>query len=55
MNGPSFGGLASNATVTPYFLSASEATGPMEATTVRLRPARSATVWPILSASANRL
>src|SRR5687768_18362381 len=55
MNGPSLGGLASRLTETPNFFSASEATGPIDATSVRLRRLRNGIVRPNLSARAKRL
>jgi hypothetical protein len=49
------GGLDPTPTVTPKCFTALEDTGPMEATNVRLRLARSESARPSRSATANRL
>src|SRR5205823_957808 len=51
---PSFGGLDSRPTLTLASRSADDATGPIEATSVRLSAARSASLRPSCPATANR-
>src|SRR6266705_7197185 len=54
-SGPSLGGFASRAILTPCFRSAALHTGPMEATSVRLKLAASGPCFPSFRARVNRL